>query len=404
MRTCKQCGKEFETYNKGDIRIFCSKKCSSIAKQKRVKKQCIICGKEFEVPDYAAETAKVCGRKCLGQFNSINLKKYYKEHPKKRNWILVKCPVCSKQFETFPYMFRKNPNITCSRKCRSKLVSLKYQQGLIKPSSFKSRKLQALRSITRLVGDIDSNLRFRKFLVQPNSLEVKLFDLFTSIKYVGNKQVCVRFNDGRNKFPDFIVEPFEATKKVIEVAGLYWHTKEEMEEIQKKYAEVGINCLIVYDYETQDMTILKEKVFKFITNLTCFQQAQAEHLLLRGLYDGDVGLDLRSTVDVIIPKGGYRLVPCGIKIKIPKGYYGNLVGRSSLAKQGVFCHNGTIDNGFTGELGPWLYNLGEKAYSVSEGDKVCQIVIKELVNVDLVEVTELSQSERGEKGFGSSGK
>ncbi len=123
---------------------------------------------------------------------------------------------------------------------------------------------------------------------------------------------------------------------------------------------------------------------------------------------GDAGIDLRSSDDVTLPAaGGRALVPTGISIAIPDGYAGFIQPRSGLAyKHGVTVLNtpGLIDSGYRGELKVLLVNTDPtEDFEVKRGERIAQLVIQAYEQVNLVEVDELPDSERGLGGFGSTG-
>lgn len=122
---------------------------------------------------------------------------------------------------------------------------------------------------------------------------------------------------------------------------------------------------------------------------------------------GDAGLDLRSTEDILIEPGQRALIGTGIALAIPQGYAGFVQPRSGLAiKQGMTLVNtpGLIDSGYRGEIRIIALNTDkEHAIAIKRGDRIAQLVIQEVPAVELVEVEELSSSERADTGFGSSG-
>ena len=122
---------------------------------------------------------------------------------------------------------------------------------------------------------------------------------------------------------------------------------------------------------------------------------------------GDAGLDLRSTEDIVIEPGQRALIGTGIALAIPQGYAGFEQPRSGLAiKQGMTLVNtpGLIDSGYRGEIRIIALNTDkEHAIAIKRGDRIAQLVIQEVPAVELVEVEELSSSERADTGFGSSG-
>jgi dUTP pyrophosphatase len=122
---------------------------------------------------------------------------------------------------------------------------------------------------------------------------------------------------------------------------------------------------------------------------------------------GDAGLDLYSALDCILRPYERRKVPTGIKIAIPDGYAGFVQPKSGLAiKSGLSLVNtpGLIDSGYRGEVCAILINLDpEKEFIIKHGDKICQLVIQKVEDVEIKITDELENTSRGEGGFGSTG-
>ena len=124
-------------------------------------------------------------------------------------------------------------------------------------------------------------------------------------------------------------------------------------------------------------------------------------------HPGDAGLDLFSVEEVTIEPGKRKLVATGISIELPKNTEAQVRPRSGLAlKYGVTVLNspGTIDEGYRGEIKVILINHGEEAFKINKGDKIAQMVIMPVLTVEIKEVEILNDSERGEGGFGSTGR
>ncbi|MBU2639410.1 MAG: dUTP diphosphatase [Nanoarchaeota archaeon] len=120
--------------------------------------------------------------------------------------------------------------------------------------------------------------------------------------------------------------------------------------------------------------------------------------------EGDAGLDLRAKEDVEIPSGERRLIRTGIRMEIPHGYWGNIRDRSGLAlKNGLHVFAGVVDSTYRGEVGVVLTNFGHDSYGVRRGDRIAQMVIQSYACAGVSVVAELSDTERGEGGFGSTG-
>ena len=121
---------------------------------------------------------------------------------------------------------------------------------------------------------------------------------------------------------------------------------------------------------------------------------------------GDAGMDLRSVEDAVVPRGGRALVRTGLAMQLPFGYEAQVRPRSGLAlKHGVTVLNtpGTIDSGYRGEVGVILANFGEADFAVKKGDKIAQIVIAPVTQPEIVEVADVTATDRGAGGFGSTG-
>ena len=124
---------------------------------------------------------------------------------------------------------------------------------------------------------------------------------------------------------------------------------------------------------------------------------------------GSAGYDLCAAVqqDLVLAPGDRVLVPTGYRFAIPPGDEGQIRPRSGLVlSHGILVPNapGTIDSDYRGELMVILLNVGEKSYSIRRGDRIAQLVIAPVVNVEFSECDQLEATDRGERGFGHSGR
>ena len=123
-------------------------------------------------------------------------------------------------------------------------------------------------------------------------------------------------------------------------------------------------------------------------------------------HPGDAGLDLHAAAALTIEPGAWATVPTGITIELPPGTEGQVRPRSGLAhRHGVTVLNapGTIDEGYRGEVGVILINHGSAPFEVTPGARIAQLVVKPRLDVQVVEIDELSATARGAGGFGSTG-
>lgn len=126
-------------------------------------------------------------------------------------------------------------------------------------------------------------------------------------------------------------------------------------------------------------------------------------------HPGDAGADLRANEEVKIPPaGGRALVGTGIRIALPDGYAGFVLPRSGLAlKHGVTCLNtpGLIDSGYRGEVKVLLVNTDPtETFVVQPGDRIAQLVVQPVAQATFTKVDALDDHQRGEGGFGSTGR
>lgn len=121
------------------------------------------------------------------------------------------------------------------------------------------------------------------------------------------------------------------------------------------------------------------------------------------------GMDLRANLSepVILQPLERTIIPTGLFIELPEGYEAQIRPRSGLAaKHGISVLNspGTIDADYRGEIGVILANISNEPFTITDGERICQMVIAQYTKAEMVEVEQLSSSERGAGGFGSTGR
>ena len=154
-----------------------------------------------------------------------------------------------------------------------------------------------------------------------------------------------------------------------------------------------------------------------------FKKTNSEAVMPTKAVDGDAGYDLYACDSAILSPLQRKIVPTGLVIEIPKGYYVRVAPRSGLAiKKGIDVLAGVVDSGYRGELNVVLINLTApetrnttassaydglfgipNSFSIKRGDRIAQLIIEKCYDVEWEEVSETSKSERGIGGFGSSG-
>lgn len=121
-------------------------------------------------------------------------------------------------------------------------------------------------------------------------------------------------------------------------------------------------------------------------------------------HEADAGFDIRTPSKVIIPAKSSRIISTGVHVEIPRGYVGFLKSKSGLNVKSGILSEGVIDSGYTGGIVAKLYNQSNKEKVFEKGDKITQLVILPIPEVETVEVDSLEDTERGDNGFGSSGR
>ncbi len=120
---------------------------------------------------------------------------------------------------------------------------------------------------------------------------------------------------------------------------------------------------------------------------------------------GDVGMDMYSCEeDTVIAPGERKVFMTGFALEFPEGYGAFVMDKSSVStKLGLKNFGGVFDAGYRGEYNVGLFNMGDTSQTIQKGQKIGQVVILPIIHANLVEVDELSESERGEGRFGSTG-
>ena len=119
---------------------------------------------------------------------------------------------------------------------------------------------------------------------------------------------------------------------------------------------------------------------------------------------GSAGLDLSASEDIIIQAHKWEAVSTGISLSVPRDCYVRIAPRSGLAlKKGIDVGAGVVDSSYRGEIKAILYNHGNTDFEIKRGDRIAQIIFEKIFTNDLVEVDELTFTQRGIGGFGSTG-
>lgn len=119
---------------------------------------------------------------------------------------------------------------------------------------------------------------------------------------------------------------------------------------------------------------------------------------------GDAALDLYAAEDKLLKPGIVNTVETGVAMEIPDGYVGNVRDRGGLAaKHAIHTLAGIFDSNYRGDITIVIINLGKKDYQIKKGERIAQMMIHKVEEIEVEEVKELSEANRGDNRFGSSG-
>ena len=137
-----------------------------------------------------------------------------------------------------------------------------------------------------------------------------------------------------------------------------------------------------------------------LKTLICIEN---DTLLPKKGHKNDAGYDLFLASRLILEPMEIKPVSTGVSIEIPEGYVGIVTARSSISLQGILIHTGIIDSGYRGEIKIITQNLTSKQKVFRRNDRIAQLLIMPLGDIELYKVDRLSDSDRGTNGFGSTG-
>ena len=121
-------------------------------------------------------------------------------------------------------------------------------------------------------------------------------------------------------------------------------------------------------------------------------------------YPSDAGMDIFSREEKVIMPGESAVFDTGVHVELPEGTFMKLESKSGLnVKYGIVSHGGVIDQNYRGSIAVKLYNHGDKPYMIRKGQKIIQGIIQPFIAPEIEQVDSLSETDRGNNGFGSSG-
>lgn len=120
---------------------------------------------------------------------------------------------------------------------------------------------------------------------------------------------------------------------------------------------------------------------------------------------GDQGWDIRADKDTVLNPSETKLIDTGLYFEFRDGLYADVRARSGISSKGILCHTGLVDSNYRGEIKVCMTNLSNVPYTIKKGDRIAQLVFGKEVLVEPIKADVIdTDTSRGDKGFGSSGK
>lgn len=304
-------------------------------------------------------------------------------HRNKKNFVNnCKCENCGKDYYLKPSRLGKSLLHFCSQSCRTEYI--KSHPEMI--PTYKNR-------------DSVSDFFYKKFIRSK----------------FGARKRGVAFSDDLT--PEYLIDLWNKQRGLCYYTGIpmSFDPNDELRLVSvdridsKKGYEPGNLVLCTYAFNSFKFSYPKDKIIEFISLIR--RQISVKYVLGDGARlpsyatSGSAGLDLYSSDNLLLKPGHRSALKTGVKLEIPAGFYGMCVGRSgNTVKNGLFVQTGIIDSDYRGEIGVMAYNGSNVDIKINIGDRIGQLIIMPYPDVQMVECDELSETDRGIGGYGSTGK
>ena len=347
--------------------------------------KCEFCGKEFRGSPSRSKAKHICcSKKCMSALIIS------------RSALNCKCPICGKEFHLKPSLINKTKTNCCSKECLRELKRFtmagekNHQYGLKgdKNASWKSDSY--IRLGYKKIRVLDHPFRDSDDFVPEHRLVAE--------KYLLTEENSIEINGKRYLKPELEVHHIDENKLNNSPGNLLVLTKSEHRTLHNKkhWIELG---------GTNKGKFPKKEDVQNMTSVFV-KRINVEAKLPTRAYKDDAGWDLYSVDSYVINPGETVMVDSGLAFSLPKGTFGAIYARSGLAtKFGLRPANcvGICDSGYTYNYIIPLHNDSNEVRIIHKYDRIAQLIVQKYVDFNLTEVDELSDTDRGTGGFGSSG-
>lgn len=336
------------------------------------------CGNYKEVPmsQLRMGHTKSCG--CIMAEKKKNKKKEY-DSSRTPNCY---CSNCGKHFYAQPYRIKHQRYICCSKECKREYLHRHphlcstFKHDTVESKFFGSKFTRWKMSARKRGISFDDSMDYTVLLDLWNKQKGLCY--YTNIPMVLSNDPC----------PELVsIDRIDSNKG---------YTRDN----------IVLCCYIINSWKSSyDMNIFKNFLSKIFTSASVnIKKNSTDAIIPTKEYESAAGFDLYSIDEYELKPGERTLVSTGLSMEIPHNFYGLITGRSgNTIKKGLFIAPGVIDSDYRGNVGIMCFNLSNSVIEINKGDKIAQMLINKSYNLNINEVNELNNTERGDKGFGSTG-
>ena len=348
---------------------------------------CEWCGEQFKGSPFRTKYKhNFCSKECSASFRKqATIEKREKEK--------IVCPVCGKKFWAHPWRIENHETVCCSKECDKEIRRIKmagennHQFGIkgSKNASWVSdEKISSNRY--KLVRRLDHPFRNQDDFVYEHRLVAEEFLL--------NEENSVTVNGIKYLSPEYVVhhKDFNPLNNIPENLEVMTNAKHTALHDKLKWYFVGTNKVTKPKEENMDKILVR--------------RVDSEAKMPTKAHEYDAGWDLYSLKDYEIKPHETVKIDTGLNFRLPMNTFGGIYARSGLAtNQGIRPANcvGVCDCQYNGNYIVPLYNDSNETRYIKKHDRVAQLIIHPIIDTNLIEVDNLSETDRGEGGFGSTG-